>query len=87
MFKPSPQTIAETVYGTLNLMEHENLKFPARPAEYQSLEELDAKEELYETIENLIRQILLIEVSQTKSGVAHFDVPAGGGHAAQKTLL
>ena len=30
---------------------------------------------------------MLIEVSESRSGVAHFDVPSGGGHASQKKDL
>jgi len=87
MFKPSPTTTAEAVYATLNLMEQGNLTFPIRPRHYTTPEELDAKEALYETVENLIRQVLLITASQSKSGVAHFDVPSGGGHGTQKKDL
>ncbi len=90
-FKPSPQTIAEAVYATLNLMENSQMAFPQTPQIMEKgtdvSKDLPLKDEIYDTIQNLIRQMMLIEVTQSKSGVAHFDVPSGGGHAAQKKDL
>jgi len=85
MFKPSPTSNAEAIYATLNLMENKLMAFPRRPQIRTDREE--AFEEMFETIETMLRQLLLIEVSQSKSGVAHFDVPTGGGHGTQKKDL
>jgi hypothetical protein len=91
LFNPSPKSNAEAVYGSLALMEQGALTFPLRPQPKGVTEAafaaLDAEEALYETVDKLTRQLMLIEVSQSRSGVAHFDVPTGGGHAAQKKDL
>lgn len=91
LFNPSPKTNAEAVYSSLNLMEQGNLVLPRRPQPSGSSEEafqdLDKREGLFETVESMLRQLMLIEVTQSRSGVAHFDVPSGGGHAAQKKDL
>lgn len=91
MFNPSPKTNAEAVHATLSLLEHDSLTFPKRPQpdslDEKTMSELDEKEEIYETVDKMIRQIMLIEVTQNKTGTAHFDVPSGGGHAAQKKDL
>lgn len=90
-FQPSPRTNAEAVYATLNLMEQGNLTLPLRPqpknTSAQEMALLEEKEKLFETVEELLRQVMLIEVTQNKTGTAHFDVPSGGGHAAQKKDL
>jgi hypothetical protein len=91
LFNPSPRTNAEAVYAALNLMEQRLLSFPRLPlmavTDEQTMSELDQKEELHETVEKMIQQLLLIEVTENKSGVAHFDVPSGGGHSKQKKDL
>ncbi len=89
MFNPSPQSTAEAVYATLNLMEKKAMAFPKEPQLMidESASELEEKEVMHETIQKMLRQLMIIEVTQSKSGVAHFDVPAGGGHAAQKKDL
>lgn len=91
MFQPSPRSNAEAVFATLNLMERDNLTFPQRPQPYGDGEsvfkDLEERETIYDTVINLTRQLMLIEVSESRSGVAHFDVPTGGGHAAQKKDL
>jgi len=91
LFNPSPKTNAEAVYSSLNLMENGNLTLPRRPQPTGSTEtsfkELDTLEGLYDTVETMTRQLMMIEVSETRSGVAHFDVPSGGGHASQKKDL
>jgi len=91
MFNPSPKANAEAVYASLNLMEKGGLHIPKRPQPKGSgdsaFKELDLLEGVYESVETLLRQMRLIEVSESRSGVAHFDVPSGGGHAAQKKDL
>lgn len=85
----SPKWIAEANYGSLNLMEKDHLHFPRNPQVIHTGDAkiLEEKEEVYETVEKMLRQMLLISVSENRSGVAHFDVPSGGGHAAQKKDL
>ena len=91
MFNPSPKTNADAVFSTLSLMEKGGLTLPRRPqpsgTTEEDFKELDDLEGLYETVAKTLRQLMLIEVTQSKSGVAHFDVPSGGGHAAQKKDL
>lgn len=91
LFNPSPKTNAEAVYASLNLMEKGGLHLPRRPqprgASKEAMGEFDELEGLYESVESMLRQMMLIEVSESRSGVAHFDVPSGGGHAAQKKDL
>lgn len=88
LFNPSPQANAEAVYASLNLMEQRMLSAPKPPqtvlSDFQDLEE---KEVVFDTVQRMFKQLMLIEVSQTKSGVAHFDVPSGSGHGAQKKDL
>jgi hypothetical protein len=91
MFQPSPKSNAEAVFAALNLMEKDSLTFPQRPQprgnNKEAFVELEEAEKLYDTVTTLTRQLMLIEVSESRSGVAHFDVPSGGGHAAQKKDL
>jgi hypothetical protein len=88
LFKPSPTTNAEAVYNTLALMEKKLLSFPKSPQFVDpDSKMLDELEEAYDTVQRMLRQLMLIEVTQNKSGVAHFDVPTGGGHGAQKKDL
>lgn len=88
MFNPSPKSNAEAVHSSLSLMEKDGLHLPRRPQlKGDDFSRLDEEEALYETVETLLRQLMLIEVSESRSGVAHFDVPSGGGHASQKKDL
>jgi hypothetical protein len=91
MFQPSPRANAEAVFAALNLMERDTLSLPQRPQPKtmtpEDMADLDEAEGIYETVVTMTRQLMLIEVSESRSGVAHFDVPVGGGHAAQKKDL
>lgn len=86
MFNPGSKSNAEAVHASLSLMEQGNLALP-RPPTSIDLKVLEVLEPIHATVEEMIRQTLLIEVSQTRSGIAHFDVPSGGGHGAQKKDL
>jgi hypothetical protein len=86
MFNPGSKSNAEAVHAALSLMEQHNLALPGLPTT-TDLEVLKVLEPIHATVEEMIRQVLLIEVSQTRSGVAHFDVPNGGGHGTQKKDL
>ena len=91
MFQPSPRANAEAVFASLNLMEKDLLSLPQRPqpktTSVEAMSELEEAEGIYETVVKMTRQLMLIEVSESRSGMAHFDVPTGGGHAAQKKDL
>lgn len=91
LFNPSPKSNAEAVYASLALMEQGLLTFPMRPQPKgttpAAFEELEKVEAIYDTVDIMLRQMMIIEVSESRSGVAHFDVPTGGGHAAQKKDL
>jgi intein/homing endonuclease len=91
LFKPSPRSNAEAVYACLNLMEKGSLTLPTRPQptgnSVAAFKRLDEEEGIYEAVENVLRQAMLIEVTESRAGVAHFDVPVGGGHATQKKDL
>jgi intein/homing endonuclease len=91
LFNPSPKANAEAVFASLNLMEQGNLTLPKRPQPSGTSKEhfdlLDEEEKIYETIDKLIQQLLLIEVTENKSGTAHFDVPSGDAHKKQKKDL
>lgn len=66
----SPSWISDANFDTLSLLENKQLLFP-EPPEY--LAEKASKQ--YETVELLKRQMLNILVTQTSSGVLHFDTP------------
>lgn len=89
MFYPAPQSNAEAVYGTLNLMEQKMMAFPEVPLQGDEGVQgsLEVKEQVHEVVEKMLSQLMLIEVTESKSGVPHFDVPEGGGHGAQKKDL
>lgn len=82
MVNPSPNVNSECVWSTLNLLENSKLFFAGYPTTGK-----EAEETAYESISELIKQLLAIVVTSTKSGQAHFDVPSGGGHGVQKKDL
>jgi hypothetical protein len=70
----SPSWIADANFGTLSLLEDRRLKFPEPP-----ISKLDDRYSLsYEVFNILKSQILSIIVTQTTSGVLHFDTPKKG---------
>jgi len=82
LVKPSPTVNAESNWAALNLFEQERLWLPGPPTSGR-----DDEEEAYEAVRILVSQLLNIVATQTRSGQVHFDVPAGGGHGAQKKDL
>jgi len=82
LVNPSPNVNSECIWSTLNLLENSKLFF-AGP----TLSGLESEELIHESIVVLVKQLLAIVVTSTKSGQAHFDVPNGGGHGAQKKDL
>jgi len=81
MHDPKPKSIAEAVYGSLNLLEQGLLKFPFPP--YDGNEE---KESIYADIDEMLKQMMLITVTETKTGQAHFDIPSTGKGSRKKDL-
>ena len=70
----NPSWISEANYATLSLLEDRKLLFPQPPV--SSL--VDAEAVRYASVDLLKRQMLNIVVTQTASGMAHFDTPKKG---------
>jgi hypothetical protein len=81
MFDPNPNSIAEINYNSLNILEQGILKFPKQPVDFD-----EKKEKIYEDIKLMIKQTISIVATETKSGVAHFDIPATGKGKRKKDL-
>lgn len=69
----NPGFISDANFTTLALLEDKKLRFPEPPT---STLDLDAV--IYERIKNLKSQLLNIIVTQTSSGLLHFDTPKKG---------
>jgi len=69
----NPSWISDANFTTLSLLEDERLKFPEAP-----ISTLDAEAVAYESIKKLKSQMLNIIVTQTSSGLLHFDTPTKG---------
>jgi hypothetical protein len=70
MIKFTPNWITDANFTTLALLEDKRLLFPER-----AFTHLDKEAEVIETIKRLKSQMLNIIVTQTSSGVLHFDTP------------
>ena len=81
MHDPKPKSIAEAVYASVNLLEQNLLNFPYPPYEFN-----EEKEDVYSDIQTMIKQMMAIVVTETKTGQAHFDIPATGGGSRKKDL-
>ena len=81
MHDPKPGPIAEANYAALNLLEQGLLKFPVSPHEFS-----EEKEVVNENIKVMLGQIMSITVTETRSGIAHFDVPKTGKGKRKKDL-
>lgn len=73
MINFNPSWIADANFATLALLEDRRLLFPEVP-----VSTLDAEAVAYETIKLLKSQMLNIIVTQTSSGLLHFDTPKKG---------
>jgi hypothetical protein len=69
----NPAWIADANFTTLSLLEDKRLKFPEPPTST-----LDIEAVVYERIKTLKSQMLNIIVTQTSSGLLHFDTPKKG---------
>lgn len=81
MVDPKPKSIADANYAALNLLEQGVLKFP-----YLHSDISQAEEEIYVNISEMLKQMMAITVTETKSGLAHFDIPATGSGSRKKDL-
>ncbi len=70
----NPAWISDANFATLALLEDKKLKFPEVPVSTV----LDAEASVYESIKLLKSQLLNIIVTQTSSGLLHFDTPKKG---------
>lgn len=80
----STDFISDSNHAALRLLEHRDLLFPniSRDAA-PSL----AQEESWATVQEMKKQMQMIEITETPTGKHHFDVPKGGGHGKQKKDL
>jgi hypothetical protein len=69
----NPSWISDANFTTLSMLEDKKLIFPGPPTI-----SADILEDMYEKIKDLKRQMLNIIVTQTATGVLHFDTPKKG---------
>lgn len=69
----NPGWISDANFTTLSLLEDKTLRFPEPPTST-----LDIDAVIYERIKNLKSQMLNIIITQTSSGLLHFDTPKKG---------
>lgn len=69
----NPSWISDANFTTLSMLEDKKLIFPGPPSI-----SADILEDMYEKIKDLKRQMLNIVVTQTSTGVLHFDTPKKG---------
>jgi intein/homing endonuclease len=73
MDDPNPKNIAATNYASVNLLEQGMLRFPFPP-----IVSSDETENIYDNIKEMLMQMMLIIPTETRSGLAHFDIPSQG---------
>jgi len=83
---PRSNTIAETNYATVNLLEQGLLKFPYPPVEASSPNIFEEKDTVYSNIQDMLKQTMSITTTVTKTGKPHFDIPADGSGSRKKDL-
>jgi hypothetical protein len=81
MHDPKPNSIAEANYAALNILEQGLLKFPLASFDFS-----DEKEKVYSDIQEMLRQMMAVTITETKTGQAHFDIPATGTGSRKKDL-
>lgn len=81
MHVPKPNSVAEANYSALNILEQGVLKFPASPLEFS-----EEKENVFLEIQEMLKQMMSVTITETKSGQAHFDIPATGTGSRKKDL-
>lgn len=78
---PNPKNNSDNNFAALALLEQEKLKFPHPPMDGDI-----EKENAFSHVEEMLKQTTLITMTQTKSGVAHFDIPSSGKGSRKKDL-
>lgn len=81
MHEPKPKLIAESNYAAANLLERNMLKFAKGADKFNS-----ANERILFNIDEMLKQIISVTIEETKSGIAHFDIPATGKGSRKKDL-
>jgi hypothetical protein len=75
----SSSWIEDAHHHAANLLERRKMCFPNPYMSGAPSRELDTLSSISDTIEQMIIQILNIQVSETKTGKSHFDLPDSGG--------
>jgi phage terminase large subunit-like protein len=82
LINPTNQNITDANYAALALLEDRDIWFPGPPLkDLQNKEdavELSKVEQAYEAAEELKKQMLNIRITETRTGLLHFDTPAKG---------
>lgn len=81
MHLPRSASVAEAVHASVNLLEQDLLNFPYPPYEFDT-----EKEQIYSDIQTMIKQMLAITQTETRTGQVHFDIPADGSGNRKKDL-
>jgi len=74
----TPKWIRDANYGMASDMEHRKLLFPYRALDFESGNfdtDEEMKDEIWEEMDEQIKEICMIVVTPTKTGVQHFDIP------------
>ena len=71
----SPGWIGEANYGLASDIEHLRILFPYRTAQSLSISEEQIEDEIWYEIDEQIKELCMIVVTPTKTGVQHFDMP------------
>jgi len=84
----SPTWIENANHNANFLLERRKVAFPKRPMEgASSSSKLDELDRNVKIVEQLIMQLISIQISETRTGKAHFDLPeTGGGFVKHKDL-
>lgn len=81
MHDPKPKSISEANFAALNLLERGMLRFAKGSDTFSKKNEV-----IQFNIEEMIRQMISITITETKSGLAHFDIPSTGKGSRKKDL-
>jgi hypothetical protein len=81
MHLPRTTSVAEAVHASVNLLEQNLLNFPYPPYEFDT-----TKEQVFSDVQTMIKQMLAITQTETRTGQVHFDIPADGSGNRKKDL-
>lgn len=71
----TPGWIGEANYGLASDIEHRRILFPYRSSTNETISEAHEEDETWDEIEEQIKEMCMITVSPTKTGIQHFDIP------------